>query len=162
MKKTSRFCFLSLLIPAPREPPCLKWKHMNKPPERNIILPQYSKFLPFNNVLILNKDDGPEQAALGLSLFLTNFRRAPEALRHSCWGIQILTTNCALQLADGKARTLIYFRKCSSFWFHARGADCYFWKSDCSSALHPVPSCWCSIVRTVWESFTRMNVYYFI
>lgn len=84
---------------------------MNKPPERNILLPQYSNFLQFDNVLILNEEDGPEQGALGLSLFLTNFRGAPEALRHSCQGIQILTTNCALQLADGKARTLIYFRK---------------------------------------------------
>lgn len=161
MKDPSRFGFLSLLIPAPGEPPCLKWKHMNEASERNIPLFQYSTFLRFNNVLMLNKDDGPEQAALGLSLSLTNFRRAPEALRHSCWGIQILTTNCALQLADGKARTLVYFRKGgSSSWFHARGADCYCWNSDCHSALHPVPSCWCSVGRMVWASFTRMNVYY--
>ena len=118
MKDPSRFGFLSLLIPAPGEPPCLKWKHRNEAPERNIPLLQYSTFLQFNNVLMLSKDDRPEQAALGLSLSLTNFRRAPEALRHSCWGIQILTTNCALQLADGKARTLVYFRKWgSSSWF---------------------------------------------
>lgn len=133
---------------------------MNKPPERNILLPQYSHSLQLNNVLILNKDDRPAQASLGLSLFLTNFKKVPEALRHRCWEIQILTTNCALQLADGKARTLIYFRKWgSSFWFHARSADCYFKNSDCNSVLHPIPSCWCSVGSTVWETFTRMNVY---
>ena len=46
-------------------------KQTNKKPERNILLPQYSNFLQFNYMLTLNKDAGPEQAAL----------RLPESLR---------------------------------------------------------------------------------
>lgn len=51
--------------------------------------------IPAPTELTLNEDDGPEHASRGLSLFLTDFRRTPEALRHSCREILTLTAHCA-------------------------------------------------------------------